>query len=1096
MKLAPLTIIPAGAGSGKTHTLQQRLADGVVSGTVAPDRILAATFTEAAAAELKGRIRFELVRRGRIEDALRLEQSYISTIHGFGLQVLTEFAFDAGISPAPRLLDAAEQDLLVRKALSAIDKADPISRDLTRFGYRFDPVTGESAEDLFRGTLRGLIDRLRTLGPRAADPALITRAGQRIRDIYGPTDEADVLEKALLGSVQALLKAHPGSLEALFTENKTATGTFADDYRNLRRADRGHPLTKDWGLWCSLQSLRISMRGTPTPAGYDACAEAVMNAARALHRHPGPLADALKHAESLLGAAQDILGRYAEGKKLDRLVDFSDMVTDAWKLLADFPDVLRHLKGRLDCLVIDEFQDTNPIQFSLLWLLHAAGVPALVVGDLKQAIMGFQNADPRLFEALQARNPQRCDPLTQNWRSSAPLLAWINAVSRELFGEGCTDLEPKAAFESVLSPLEVIEAPKFIWANRVRASWTASRIRQLLDDPAQAVWDKPTRSRRRLKGGDVALLCPTHKLVDTYAESLRAQGIRTRVEQPGWLASPAVQLACQALAWVADPEDRHAALYLAVTELGEFRLSEALAAMLEGGLPDSPLLARMAALRDGCATLTPETVLGRLIETLDLYGAVSTWPDATQHRANLLRLQAEAAAFRDANRQILIAGGYYGSGVKTFLAWLAARAEADDARPQPRVVDEDAVVVTTWHAAKGLEWPVVAVCGVHREVGPRFPHVAVDWESLDDFSDLLSRGGVNFTPLFHADETNDRFRPPLQASAEEEARRLLYVALTRAREKVILEWPSHLEKSRSEKVTLWSLLHSGGRIRLGKDSLSVGETVFPCTVSEAKTTEASPETWGDGGEIPYPLPVLGRRAIRPGEVPAGLSPESVAPSALPQVAILPMPGDLKHERFGSPLEVDLDVKGVDRGLLLHKCFELMVEGGANEEGREVDEGSGGGDAADRLARAFGPALDEPRREAILAAGRRFHDWLGRRFSLLRRMPEVPVLGLDANGSVVSGVIDLLLETADGYWVLDHKSDQFLNLKSVPFLNEKPNSSQSPRPTPAAEIVDRFASYLPQLCCYTDLLRRARPEKPVLGVAIHWISRGEATLRPF
>jgi ATP-dependent helicase/nuclease subunit A len=223
MAIQPLTILPAGAGSGKTHTIQKRLAEWVVKGEVAPDRILAVTFTEAAASELKGRVRSELVKRGRIEDALKLEQSYISTIHGFGLRVLTEFAFDNGISPAPRLLDDDEQKLLVRKALSATDKADSVSRNLGKFGYKYDQVNKESPETVFRKAILGIIDKLRSLGPRGRDPGLLRLAGKKLVDGYGPTEPADVLEKALLKSVRALLEKHPSSLESEFMDKKNST---------------------------------------------------------------------------------------------------------------------------------------------------------------------------------------------------------------------------------------------------------------------------------------------------------------------------------------------------------------------------------------------------------------------------------------------------------------------------------------------------------------------------------------------------------------------------------------------------------------------------------------------------------------------------------------------------------------------------------------------------------------------------------------------------------------------------------------------------------------------------------------------------------
>ncbi len=108
MSLPLLEIIPAGAGSGKTHTIQTKLSKWVQEGLVKPEKIVAVTFTEAAAAELRDRIRAELVKDGRIEDALRLDQAYMSTIHSFGLRIITEFAFEAEASPVPRLLNDDE----------------------------------------------------------------------------------------------------------------------------------------------------------------------------------------------------------------------------------------------------------------------------------------------------------------------------------------------------------------------------------------------------------------------------------------------------------------------------------------------------------------------------------------------------------------------------------------------------------------------------------------------------------------------------------------------------------------------------------------------------------------------------------------------------------------------------------------------------------------------------------------------------------------------------------------------------------------------------------------------------------------------------
>ena len=160
-----------------------------------------------------------------------------------------------------------------------------------------------------------------------------------------------------------------------------------------------------------------------------------MAAADELPRHPGPLTQAHAHVEALLAAGHEVLVHYAAAKREAGLVHYSDMIAMAGQLLRDRPDVLKTLVSRLDCLVVEEFQDTNPLQFALLWQLKEAGVPTVVVGDLKQAIMGFQGADPRLFEALARQNPRALQPLTRNWRSQPALMDFVNGVGPGLFGE-------------------------------------------------------------------------------------------------------------------------------------------------------------------------------------------------------------------------------------------------------------------------------------------------------------------------------------------------------------------------------------------------------------------------------------------------------------------------------------------------------------------------------------------------------------------------------------------------------------------------------------------------------------------------------------
>ena len=1048
MSIPPLTIIPAGAGSGKTHTIQTQLAEWVIAGKVAPDRIVAVTFTEAAASELRERIRSELTSRGRLEDALKLEQAYITTIHGFGLRVLTEFAFDNGMSPHPRLLNEDESNILIRRALSETDRADEVMNDLTAHGYDYDFASGKGAEELFRDAVLKLIGKLRSIGRLQEDDRLIPHAVEMVTRLYGPTGDDTKMKKSLHSAVKKLLKKYPHELTDQYGGNASADKALRDDFRNMKLAEKGDPLDRDWSLWQKLRKLRL----TKMPEDYVGLAQGVVAAADELTSHPGPLKDALVHIESLLGAGQDALGRYAEEKRDRGLVDYTDMLAIAHNLLTARSDVLAVLKSRIDCLVIDEFQDTNPLEFALLWELQREGVPTMIVGDLKQAIMGFQNADPRLMEALQQEHAKDTRPLVSNWRSTPALMKYINQVGAGLFGSEYTSLTPMAQYPSSTQPLEVLN---FVKSDKIedRIQFTVNRIKRLLATESETIYDKKQGVVRRLRAGDIAVLCPTNARLGAFAKVLRENGIRSLIEQGGWYESRIVQLLVNALHYVADPSDRHAVLTLCVTELGSHTLESALRSLVAGESPDEALLVNLQSVIAGSPDRSVETILEEIISTLSLYDVISCWPDAAQARVNLLRLQRESREFMAANQEALASGGFYGSGVKTFLAWMVGRAERENNQPEPQVIDEEAVQLITWHRSKGREWPVVIVSSTDCPVNPRLPELSVVYEDFSDLGSVLANALIEISPAFDASETNEIFFNRLLPDALDSAGRLLYVALTRAREKLILDWPEFQANSKSKSGSYWSLLKSRTGMSLSGTTLTVMGELFECLVSTYPDTTTAEGAQPAAVEIEAKLPVIGRRAIKHGTASGNLTPESVSPSSLHDEAAVSVDG-LETVRYGDALTIKLSVEGVERGTLLHRCFELMSDNTMN---------------VDTLTKLTGYQFCTTELGMISKAAASFEVWVSNCLKPLHIAREISVLALNRSGSVVNGSIDMLVETASGFWIIDHKSDQ------------------------TDDLGLRFAKYLPQLNCYSDALTAARPDKPLLGIGVNWISKGSVSM---
>ena len=1057
--LAPLKIIPAGAGSGKTHTIQQQLGEWVASGKVAPERIVAVTYTEAAAAELRERIGAGLLDAGRTEDALRLSQAYISTIHGFGLRILTEYALRAGTSPQPRLLSADEENALLRQSLARTDKANDIIADLGGYGYKFHYSGSMGPEDMFRARLLEVTQILRSINLRTAAEARALVAGSKeiLAEKYGKTGRGESIARNLRTRAKALLDAFPAGLAQSHGVSKAAREDFIRDHGNLAATANGASLETDWKVWQELRVLRTKARGTVLPLDYANLAEDVTDAADGLVRHPGPLRDAQAHIEALLMAGQEALGHYQDAKRNAGLVDYTDMIATAERLLRERPDILASLTSRIDCLVVDEFQDTNPLQFALLWRLRDAGVPTLVVGDLKQAIMGFQGADPRLFDALQRNHPEESEPLTRNWRSQPQLMRIANALGKVLFNQKYVPLAPQRA-DDPLGPLEIVKFEKAARSQThfVRAGAVGLRLRRLLAGGSRIV-DRHTKQERSLRGGDIAVLCPTHTMLTQYAEMLVCLGLRVSYETEGWLESRAVQIAWHALAYIANPADRHAALYLAVTELGSLSLEDGLKQLMDDARIEDPILKKLDALAEGLADRTVYALVADTLNALGMFNIVQHWPDGGQQRANLLRLLGEAGAFMDSSREALAHGGYYGSGVQTFLAWLAARCEEDDSQPAERVIDEDAITLRTWHSAKGLEWPVVAVCGLDRRISAQLPNLELTYRSFDDLSGILESVGVDFSPLYAAPEQNEAEENRLHSQLVVENRRLLYVAITRAREKLILEWPEFIaNRKRTFEVDRmprhpWSILEDRCRVDEDRSEFVIDGRGFKCKVIQGSDEPPYDEFASYSDE--QPLPRTGRRAIAKGEKPSELTPDIVGASEMTGALVDKESLALRVERYGDGLDPSVGLSGRFLGTYLHRCFEVL--------GPRPD-------LSDRLKELTG--VDAPIEEVtkIAAAVAQFEAWLKKRLAVQSVLREWPVLAMNDDGSVMAGLADLIARTAEGVWVLDHKSDRVEDLK------------------------EGLRMYLPQLEAYERALTAAGEN--VLGVGVHWIRRGELTLR--
>ncbi len=1065
--MTDLKIVPAGAGAGKTYKIQQTLGDWVASGHVEPERILAVTFTEAAASELRQRIRGQLIKSGDPAAAMAVERAYVSTIHALGMRLLTEHAFAAGSAPTQRLISEQERDLLIRREIATCQDLKIVSSNLQAHGYSRDFSNDDGAEDGFRSKVFSVVTQVRELGDRADANELANQAEDYIRQTYGEVSNDPVgLKNSLLSAVGALLRQFPSALPPP-ANNDQAKKEFEKNFAVLTKVSRNPSLLdRDWSLWNDLRKLRISVRGGPTPEHYDALAGAVMYAAEQIVRHPGPLDDAIIHSTALISGARTILESYAQRKKELGVIDYSDMVAHAAQLVRDKPEILEAIVGQIDCVIVDEFQDTNPIQFAFLWALSQKARRTLLVGDTKQAIMGFQGADPRLTEQLVTANLSRVSPLTNNYRSAATIMKFVNALGPKLFGAEEFQALTPIRKDASLNPLSILDVNTSRKAGGDKARpehCVADHVSSLLANRTAKVIDRHTDRERPIEPRDVAILCQTNSACATYAAALRKHGISVRVNQTGWWLSKPIQAAIHALAYGCDPSDRHAALCAATLGPASLALEQTLKGLVDGNdIADVHL--------EPLAALTPQLVGAPADEAVRLVlkaGGFWDWcdrlDDPLEARADLLRLEAEAEAFVSSHRDMRAASGFHGTDARVFIGWLQSLVEEkdQDRRPNPFGKTSEGVELVTWHASKGREWPVVVVTGLDRNMAPKLGSMSVEFSDFSDLDQILARASLRFSPIFKTKEHNQRFLDPLRSEADLNLKRLLYVALTRARDQLIIEWPASYLKTRlkeKEPTTMMSaalVLYETCKLRINNTHITVGETQFQAEIHPY------------GGDKPEPNPdrldpranprqVAGRHAITRTALPVqGLS-KVLSPSQV-QTSIAGLPSQIEHHSIAlgaQPSDASFALAS-DRGTAVHEALRVLLCK-PGEIQRAVSH----------------TGLDEMTVTQLSAQADGLRTFLTEKgFHTLH--VEQPFKVQLEDGSSQTAIIDLLAEGDTELAIIDHKSG------AVP------------------DIMKRFEGYWPQLEAYVDLVKK-RPglNKKVTMAAIFWTHIGDVSfVRP-
>lgn len=1075
-----LDLVSASAGTGKTYTLAKRLYEQLESGRARPEGVVAITYTVKAARELESRIRKRLLGAGKTELAARVRDGYIGTIHAVCQRLAREFALEGGLSPYLEPIPEPERRKLLAVARAGVLRGREV---------RLNELAERLAVPDWGEPLRNIVDAARQNGLGSAE---LRASADRSRDgllrLLGPAalDEATYLA-GLWQPLEALL----GALESDAGGGaKAARDRFAEARRLQAAVAAGRRPT--WKAQVQLANA-VDMKKL-------ASASAPFRAQVARHLECTAFHDELLEFQRILfEVAAETLDAFAEEKKAARVVDFGDMLALAHDLLA-LPPVRAALRDRLDLVLVDEVQDVSPLQLAVVTALGALAKSSAWVGDKKQAIFGFQGSDPVLMTAaidavLGGRAPEI---LGTSYRSRPALVEAASEVFAGAFAEQGIPREQVVLAPEKPEPVALArQAPFACWRwmggrpkngepARSEAHAIAEAVEKLLAS------EPPVQVRERVEGGvdrlrpatarDVAVLAFRNGRCSDIASALRQRGIAARVATSGLSATPEGRLARAAVALVADPSDGVAALevswisgtgasdpdgwlsrHLAKVSGWRARREEAEAAGTSAPARPLPFSEdpRVEALRaaSGRATaLSPTEAFDLAVRAGGLPEVVRAWPEPAQALANLEALRAEARVYEDLCTARRTAATVL--GLVEHLGNLAD-AEDDGADRQATPTAEDAVTVSTWHRSKGLEWPVVILSDLNHDKDRSVFDVTTVAAPAFDFAAPLAGRWVRFWPWPYGDLSKDlaladgaaRMPEGVEAAARDrrERVRLLYVGLTRARD--LLGFVAEVGNDGPKTRALEPLRDEAGLPRIALP--------FEARAGVASVTV---------GRASWPCPVVELAAVPPGSPSVPRKPVSWYAPGAPLVA----PREIVNPS-AEPLRVAATVKSVVRlgeRAALAGPSDMQAVGDAIHGFLAADEGANPA-ARRELARRMLDAHDVTvalAPETLLAAADALRAWADarwpgatwhREWPLRARLEETPP-------RLLVGEADLVLESPDGFVLVDHKSF----------------------PGGAAERDRRLVEeYAPQLAWYARVLERALG-KPLLGAFIHFPLRAE------
>jgi ATP-dependent exoDNAse (exonuclease V) beta subunit len=1051
--IKPVNVISASAGTGKTFRLSSEYVDGLkkVTGNAG---IIATTFTNKAADELIERVRRFLLKKGEWQAAQNVLSGYLGTINSICGRLVCDHAIEAGLSP--------DFTIISEERLAAV------------FAIAVDTVIYQFADDMhdaarrlqmenWRHDVQMIIDHARNnnLGAETFE-SFAQSSWERMRALLTEPDEnatAEILDANLASAVTTVLE------ELKLHDDGTKDTKSAIDY--LQEVDRRLKSNRllIWQVWARLANLKVGKDNKRA-------IQPLVEAAKAHSRHPRLHEDLKTIIFKVFQCAASALQHYSTFKRDHGLIDFADQEHLALRMLQRRPEVRDSFKQKSQILLVDEFQDTSPIQLAVFLEMARLVDYSVWVGDEKQSIFGFRGSDPELMRQaisqivpLSGGHKQR---LVKSYRSRPTLVAFTNA----LFSK-CADTmritSDSALIEEVdREELEQQNHPLHLWwlngnHQQIEAA-LAKSISEVVASPDEwMVFDKAAQELRPIRGSDIAILCRSNRRRMAVARALSAQGLTVATERDSLLDTAECVMSVAALRLLIDDSDT-----LALAEIANLISTKEDGEWLDAWLQETktgvestiPYLEQLKSARKLLHDRTPTEALELAITYGGVMETVMQWGNVRQRLANLDALRGIARTYEEvcfSARTPATAAGLI----------LYIHKNVPEGGDQPANPDENGIHVLTYHKSKGLEWPFVVLYDLDAVPNRGWPFgITVESmkETIDPLKPLEDRA-IRYWPWPYGLQ---RQRVPLQDKADKtreagiarsqgiaENLRLLYVGMTRARDYLILAgrptmygtvWLDALVDDNHQRILTLPCNEQSAEEEIidGVQESRARIEIKAIAEIQSEASAATDETFVPLQEPPKAVPVFPSFYLNPSgaqendfKVKFGAQHQLVSiGSRLPMTgsADMAIVGDCVHAFFA-----------VD---------DFMASESARQQ------------MAENVLKRW--QVENLTASQLVEAHDRLRTFVESTFGQVRWHTEMPVsgrLGLRR----VAGTIDLLLESDDRLMIVDHKSF----------------------PGRFEEWENRALSHSPQLALYKHMVEQATLRKvtdtyihmPVLGAVV-------------